>query len=144
MALPKACAAKCARRPARNASSPTHATSWRSTEAPLAYEMPSKLSSAVVGVGAPRSGATGWVEGRWSAAYPQALRRMANVVHAWVNRVASAVTRVPMYSANDSFSHRSSHQRMVTRSPNHMCAISCAMVVARSSRSASVTAERNT
>ena len=59
-----------------------------------------------------------------------------------MNRVASAVTRVPMYSANDSFSHRSSHQAMVTRSPNHMCAISCAITVARVSRSLSVTAER--
>ena len=49
-----------------------------------------------------------------------------------------------MYSANDSFSHRSSHQRMVTRSPNHMCAISCAIVMARSSRSESVTADRKT
>ena len=47
----------------------------------------------------------------------------------------SPVTRWPRYSANDSLSHRSSHQRIVTRSPNHMCAISCAIVIARSSRS---------
>ena len=49
-----------------------------------------------------------------------------------------------MYSAKDSFSQRSSHQRMVTRSPNHMWAISWAMIVARGSRSVSVTAERKT
>ena len=48
-----------------------------------------------------------------------------------------------MYSANDSLSHRSSHQRMVTRSPNHMCAISWAMVLLRASTwSASVAAPR--
>ncbi len=42
-----------------------------------------------------------------------------------------------------SFSHRSSHHRMVTRSPNHMWAISWRIVSARPSRSASVTLERN-
>ena len=46
--------------------------------------------------------------------------------------------------ANDSFSHRSSHQRMVTRSPNHMCAISCRIVSARGLAAASVTRERKT
>ncbi|COW84385.1 Uncharacterised protein [Mycobacterium tuberculosis] len=35
--------------------------------------------------------------------------------------------------AKDSFSHRSSHQVMVTRSPNHMWAISCSTVSARRS-----------
>lgn len=47
-----------------------------------------------------------------------------------------------MYSANDSFSQMSSHQRSVTRSPNHMCAISCAITMPRVCRSVSVTAER--
>ncbi|CAM4104015.1 hypothetical protein STAL104432_32225 [Streptomyces albus] len=47
-----------------------------------------------------------------------------------------------MYSANDSFSHKSSHQRNVTRSPNHMCAISCAITMPRVCRSVSVTADR--
>lgn len=47
-----------------------------------------------------------------------------------------------MYSANDSFSQMSSHQRRVTRSPNHMWAISCATTMARVWRSVSVTAER--
>ena len=36
-----------------------------------------------------------------------------------------------MYSANDSLSHRSSHHTGVTRSPNHMWAISWINVVAR-------------
>ena len=44
--------------------------------------------------------------------------------------VASASTWKPMYVANDSLSHTSSHQAMVTRSPNHMWAISCAMTIA--------------
>ena len=48
-------------------------------------------------------------------------------------RVTSAVTRLPMYSANDSLSHRSSHHIGVVMLPNHWCAISWAIVVARSS-----------
>ncbi|SQC29010.1 Uncharacterised protein [Rothia kristinae] len=43
-----------------------------------------------------------------------------------------------MNSAKDSFSHRPDHQLMVTRSPNHMCDISCMMTLARASRWASV------
>ena len=43
-----------------------------------------------------------------------------------------------MKSANDSLSHESSHHFMVTRSPNHMCAISWAIVEATHSRSSSV------
>ena len=66
------------------------------------------------------------------------------MVHALVHRVASAVASVEAYSANDSLSHRSSHQRMVTRSPNHMCASSCRIVTARRSIVASGTLERNT
>src|SRR6266705_1691427 len=37
-----------------------------------------------------------------------------------------AVHFVPIQDANPSLSHRLSHQAMVTRSPNHWCAISCA------------------
>ena len=48
------------------------------------------------------------------------------------------------HSANDSLSHRSSHQVMVTRSPNHMCASSCSTVLARCSYAASVTRDRKT
>jgi len=66
------------------------------------------------------------------------------VVQALVQRVASAVARVDTYSAKDSFSHRSSHQRMVTRSPNHMCASSCRIVAARRSTVASATLDRKT
>ncbi len=39
----------------------------------------------------------------------------------------SCVTLSPIQEAKDSLSHKSSHQAMVTRSPNHMCAISCAV-----------------
>ncbi len=67
-----------------------------------------------------------------------------NVVQASGQRVASAVARVEAYSAKDSLSHRSSHQRMVTRSPNHMCASSCRIVTARRSWNASGVLERNT
>src|SRR5207249_9070247 len=37
-----------------------------------------------------------------------------------------AVHLVPIHDANPSLSQRLSHQAMVTRSPNHWCAISCA------------------
>src|SRR5476649_2933238 len=37
-----------------------------------------------------------------------------------------AVVRPSIHEAKPSLSHRSSHQRIVTRSPNHWCAISCA------------------
>ena len=38
-----------------------------------------------------------------------------------------------MKLANTSFIHTSLNHRIVTRSPNHMCAVSCAMTLARSS-----------
>ena len=66
------------------------------------------------------------------------------MVQAWSNSVVSAAARWDMNSAKDSLSHRSFHQRMVTRSPNHMWASSCSMVMARRSTWASVTLERNT
>ena len=53
------------------------------------------------------------------------------VTHASSYSVTSAVTRLPMYSAKDSLSQRSSHHFGVTMLPNHWCAISCATVVAR-------------
>src|SRR5258706_4162155 len=65
-----------------------------------------------------------------------------NVVHASVKRVAWALHQWEAHSAKDSFSQRSSHHRMVTRSPNHMWAISCRIVLARRSWSASVTLDR--
>ena len=40
-----------------------------------------------------------------------------------------------MKVAKDSFSHLSSQKRIVTRSPNHWCAISCAITQAMVSRS---------
>ena len=69
---------------------------------------------------------------------------MANVVQASVYSVASAWQSTEAEVANDSLSHRSSHQRMVTRSPNHMCAISCSIVSARRSYTGRVTRERKT
>ena len=51
---------------------------------------------------------------------------------------------VDAHSANDSLSHRSFHQRIVTRLPNHMWASSCSTVRARRSTRDSVTLERKT
>ncbi len=47
-----------------------------------------------------------------------------------------------MYSAKLSLSQSSSHHLGLTRSPNHIWAISCSVVSARCMRSASVTRER--
>ena len=97
--------------------------SCRNAVAPLAYEIPSKSdrASSAVSAGAP---ATGWADGARSAAYPQGLRRMPKSTQASANSVAPVSTRCARYSANDSLSHRSSHHFMVTKSPNHMWAIS--------------------
>src|SRR6478736_3467035 len=104
--------------------------------------MPSKLTST--SSRSRMSAAIGCVDGSWSWRYAQPFSSEENVVQAEVHRVASAVASVDAYSANDSFSHRSSHQRIVTRSPNHMCASSCRIVTARRSTVASGTLDRNT
>ncbi len=79
------------------------------------------------------SAVIGCVEGSWSARYAHALRRLAKVIQPSVKRVAPTSENAPMKSAKDSFSHRSSHHSMVTRSPNHMWAISCRITLARPS-----------
>ncbi len=90
------------------------------------------------------SAVIGWVEGSWSARYAQALRWLAKVIQPFSKRVASTSEKEPMKSAKDSLSHRSSHHSMVTRSPNHMCAISCRMTLARRSYDERVTLPRKT
>ena len=90
------------------------------------------------------SATTGWVVASWSCRYAQDFSELENVVQAVRQRVASAWQRVEAYSANDSFSQRSSHQRIVTRSPNHMWASSCRIVRPRRSTIASGTFERQT
>ena len=79
------------------------------------------------------SAATGCVEGSWSCRYAHDFSMLAKLVHACSYSVASAWHSTLANVANDSFSHRSSHQRMVTRSPNHMCASSCSTVSQRRS-----------
>src|SRR5437588_796938 len=88
------------------------------------------------------SAAIGWVVGSWSWRRAPVLYSLAKVTQPLRNRVASTWASTDMMVAKLSLSYRSSHQRVVSRSPNHMWAISCRMVLARSSRSASVTRER--
>ena len=90
------------------------------------------------------SATIGWVEASWSCRYAQDFSAETNVVQAPDQRVASAWQRVLAYSANDSFSQRSSHQRIVTRSPNHMWPSSCSRVSARRSIAACGTFDLNT
>ena len=68
------------------------AISWRMTDAPFAYEMPSKFPSAEMASGAGEP-ATGWVLGARSAAYPHSLRMTPNSTQASVNSVTSLVVR---------------------------------------------------
>src|SRR5699024_10781048 len=58
-------------------------------------------------------------------------RLPAKFVQASTYWVACAEASAPMYSANDSLSHKSSHHCGVTKSPNHMCDISCKIVLVR-------------
>ncbi len=64
VALPHACWPKYRRTPATNCSRPTYATSCLSTDAPLAYVIPSKLTSTAAMSG--MSAAIGCVDGSWS------------------------------------------------------------------------------
>src|ERR1043165_7514018 len=68
---------------------------------------------------------TGWVvlrEASWIAC-SRPLIRPSRGSHSGCR---AAVALVDIQEAKPSFSQRSSHQAMVTRSPNHWCAISCA------------------
>src|SRR5262247_4874921 len=102
--------------------------------------MPSKLAHTWESSG--MSPTIGWVEGSWSWAYPKAFHTLTKLVHDSVQRVARLSATFDAYVANDSFSHRSSHHRMVTRSPNHMCASSCRITSARDWRAACVVRDR--
>src|SRR6476620_2229262 len=104
--------------------------------------MPSKLTSTAAR--STMSAAIGCVEGSWSWTYAHDFSALANVVQAELSSVADTCATADAQVANDSFSHRSSHQRMVTRSPNHMWAISCRIVSQRRSYRALVTRERKT
>ena len=136
------CFWKYAATPAKNCSMPTQAASCLRTDPPLAYVMPSKFtctsSRSLI------SATTGWVEGSWSWRYAQVFSIALKVVQAASHSVASAVAIVDAHSANDSFSQRSFHHFIVTRSPNHMCASSWRIVTTRRSFTASVTLLRKT
>src|SRR6185503_7497310 len=119
---------------------PTHATSCFSTDAPFAYVMPSKLTLVELMSG--MSATIGCVVASWSCRYAQVFSESAKVTHALRQRVAFDSEKTAAQEAKLSFSQRSSHQRIVTRLPNHMCAISWRITSARRSRAASVTFER--
>src|SRR6266550_5395984 len=76
------------------------------------------------------SAAMGWVVGSWSCRRAPALYWLAKVTHPFLKRVASTWASTDIKVAKLSFSQRSSHQRIVTRSPNHMWAISWRVAVA--------------
>src|SRR4051794_18494889 len=99
--------------------------------------MPSKLTSTAAR--STMSAAIGWVEGSWSWTYAQDFSTLAKVVQAAAYSVAETWATTDAQVAKDSLSHRSSHHRMVTRSPNHIWAISCRIVSQRRSYSALVT-----
>ena len=138
--MPHSCVLKYVRRPSKNGFSPTHATSCFRTDAPFAYVMPSKLRCVASTSG--MSATIGCVVGSWSWRYAHVFSSLANVTHESMKRVARSFARYDTYVAKLSFSHRSFHHFIVTRSPNHMCDISWRITSARCSRAASVTFER--
>ncbi len=75
-----------------------------------------------------------WVAGPMSTRYASSLRPTRKAAQESPYSVASAAAQVDAQDANASLSHRSSHQRIVTRSPNHMCAISWSSVTATMER----------
>ena len=55
---------------------------------------------------------------------------VTNCVHISHSGNSASTALSPIHDAKLSFSHRSFHHAIVTRSPNHMCAISCEMIAA--------------
>ena len=84
----------------------------------------------------------GWLVGPWSARYAPAFSVTTKPARESTYSVAVAPAHVAANSANASLSQRSSHQRIVTMLPNHMCAISCSRYSASSSFSAAVGVDR--
>ncbi len=58
-----------------------------------------------------------------SIAWRRRSSAVSRVCHAGMKR---STVLAAIHVANDSFSHTSFHHSIVTRSPNHWCAISCA------------------
>ena len=75
------------------------------------------------------SATMGWVVGSWSCMYAHALRLFAKVTHASLKLLASLAPRVPHEVCEGFLEPQVVHHFMVTRSPNHMCAISWQMGV---------------
>ncbi len=96
------------------------------------YVIASKLAIACATSGtSPR---IGWVAGPMSARYPSSLEPARKVAQPSVYGVAFTAAQVAAHDAKASLSHRSSHHCIVTRSPNHMCAISCSSTSATRAR----------
>ena len=58
---------------------------------------------------------------------PVIVSKPKNWVHIFHSGWSAFTVFVPIHVAKDSLSQRSSHHAMVTRSPNHMWAVSCAI-----------------
>ncbi|MCL5285676.1 MAG: hypothetical protein M1313_08035 [Nitrospirae bacterium] len=90
--------------------------------------MASKIS--LISPGSPTATSMGWVEARASisrASFLSSLWKSSHIPHSG-KRASTALTSIQ--DANPSLSQRSSHQSMVTRSPNHWWAISWATTMA--------------
>ena len=59
---------------------------------------------------------------------PGATSVAMNCVQIAQSGYSVSVALAPIHDAKLSLSHRSFHHAIVTRSPNHICAISCAMI----------------
>ena len=68
----------------------------------------------------------GWEFFRPSRLRARLVSILTNCVHISHSGNNQSTALVPIQEAKLSLSQRSSHHSMVTRSPNHICAISCA------------------
>src|SRR5205823_12894043 len=127
------CAAMYLRIPSRKTSSPRKLSSIRKNDWPFLYVISSKalLASASVATGC----WIGWVVDRASPSIAASLaiptRRLGSRGNSRRSQTSHCglkctVHLEPIHEANPSLSHKLSHQAIVTRSPNHWCAISCA------------------
>jgi hypothetical protein len=114
--------------PARKLSSPSQRSNMASTPAPLLYVMPSNAfaMSWSLAMGCRMLLALS-SESAFIAAWTCCRRARSCWYSGWI----SWTTRWAIHVANDSLSHRSSHHGIVTRFPNHECASSWAITLAK-------------
>uniref|UniRef100_A0A182QGM6 USP domain-containing protein n=1 Tax=Anopheles farauti TaxID=69004 RepID=A0A182QGM6_9DIPT len=124
-ALPYACRRRYRLTPSRNVSSSRNRCIMRITTEPFSYEMASKICE--IWFGWPIATETGWLDSSASNLKMSSAFETDSSSSECHSGWRKSTPRLATYVAKPSFSHRSVHQRIVTRLPNHWWASSCAM-----------------